>query len=95
MSQRRYMTMKRTTVYADEEDLAIIKEAAARKGISEAEIIRQAIHRAALAERVWDEPLFPDEDLVDLGISRTEDEVRATLSEPAERAARRLLPDDA
>jgi hypothetical protein len=26
--------------------------------ISEAEIIRQAIHSAAMANRVWDEPLF-------------------------------------
>ncbi|GAA1353872.1 CopG family transcriptional regulator [Streptomyces beijiangensis] len=51
------MSLKRTNVYADAEDLAVIKEAAARKGISEAEIIRQAIHLAALAERTWDEPL--------------------------------------
>ncbi|MER6420682.1 CopG family transcriptional regulator [Streptomyces sp. NPDC001137] len=50
------MTLKRTNVYADAEDLAIIKEAAERKGISEAEIIREAIHLAALAERRWDEP---------------------------------------
>ncbi|MYS91177.1 MULTISPECIES: hypothetical protein [Streptomyces] len=40
------------------EDLAIIKEAAKRRGISEAEIIRQGIHLAAMANRVWDEPLF-------------------------------------
>jgi Ribbon-helix-helix protein, copG family len=53
-----YMAMKRTNVYADPEDLAIIKEAAARRGISEAEIIRQGIHLAAMANRVWDEPLF-------------------------------------
>lgn len=50
--------MKRTNVYADPEDLAIIKEAAKRRGISEAEIIRQGIHLAAMANRVWDEPLF-------------------------------------
>ncbi|GAA2968389.1 hypothetical protein GCM10020227_40780 [Streptomyces flavovirens] len=53
-----YMSMKRTNVYADPEDLAIIKEAAVRRGISEAEIIRQGIHLAAMANRVWDEPLF-------------------------------------
>lgn len=53
-----YMSMKRTNVYADPEDLAIIKEAARRRGISEAEIIRQGIHLAAMANRVWDEPLF-------------------------------------
>jgi hypothetical protein len=52
------MSMKRTNVYADPEDLAIIKEAAARRGISEAEIIRQGIHLVAMANRVWDEPLF-------------------------------------
>jgi hypothetical protein len=50
--------MKRTNVYADPADLAIIKEAAKRRGISEAEIIRQGIHLAAMANRVWDEPLF-------------------------------------
>jgi hypothetical protein len=53
-----YMSMKRTNVYADPEDLALIKEAAQRRGISEAEIIRQGIHLAALANQVWDEPLF-------------------------------------
>ncbi|QKW07549.1 CopG family transcriptional regulator [Streptomyces sp. NA04227] len=52
------MAMKRTNVYADPEDLAIIKEAAKRRGMSEAEIIRQGIHLAAMANRVWDEPLF-------------------------------------
>jgi hypothetical protein len=53
-----YMSMKRTNVYADPEDLSIIKEAAERRGISEAEIIREGIHLAAMANRVWDEPLF-------------------------------------
>lgn len=52
-----YMSMKRTNVYADPEDLAIIKEAAKRRGISEAEIILQGIDLAAMANRVWDEPL--------------------------------------
>jgi hypothetical protein len=52
------MSMKRTNVYADPEDLAIIKEAAQRRGISEAEIIRHGIHLAAMANRVWDEPLL-------------------------------------
>ncbi|MGS2590935.1 ribbon-helix-helix domain-containing protein [Streptomyces hebeiensis] len=52
------MSMKRTNVYADPEDLAIIKEAAKRRGISEAEIIREGIHLAAMANRVWSEPLF-------------------------------------
>ncbi|MCZ7417360.1 MULTISPECIES: CopG family transcriptional regulator [unclassified Streptomyces] len=52
------MPMKRTNVYADAEDLTIIKEAALRRGVSEAEIIREGIHLAAMANRVWDEPLF-------------------------------------
>lgn len=52
------MTLKRTTVYIDSDDLTVIKEAAAREGVSEAEIIRQAVHRAALARQTWDEPFF-------------------------------------
>lgn len=52
------MPMKRTNVYVDLEDLAVIKEAARRRGTSEAGIIRQGIHLAAMANRVRDEPLF-------------------------------------
>lgn len=52
------MAKKRTMVYADEEDLMIIKEAAKRFGVSEAEIIRNAIHRAAMSSRIWEEPFF-------------------------------------
>ncbi|MFD8592900.1 CopG family transcriptional regulator [Streptomyces sp. NPDC059637] len=51
------MALKRTMVYADPDDLATIKEAARREGVSEAEIIREAIHLAALAKRRWNEPL--------------------------------------
>jgi hypothetical protein len=51
------MSLRRTNVYADTEDLARIREAAARRGISEAEIIREGIHLAAMSSRVWDEPL--------------------------------------
>ncbi|MFC7329994.1 CopG family transcriptional regulator [Marinactinospora rubrisoli] len=51
------MTMRRTNVYADPDDLALIREAAQRRGIPEAEIIREGIHLAAMANRVWDEPL--------------------------------------
>jgi hypothetical protein len=47
-----------TNGYADPEDLAIIKEAAKRRGTSEAEIICQGIPLAAMANRVWNEPLF-------------------------------------
>jgi hypothetical protein len=57
MYYARYMPLRRTNVYADSEDLKLIKEAAARRGISEAEIIREGIHLAAMSTRVWDEPL--------------------------------------
>jgi hypothetical protein len=50
--------MKRTTVFADEDDLAILKAAAARRGVAEAELLRDAIHLAAMANRTWDEPFF-------------------------------------
>lgn len=52
------MARKRTTVFADEDDLAILKAAAARGGVAEAELIRAAIHLAAMAHRTWDEPFF-------------------------------------
>ncbi|MBF6192891.1 ribbon-helix-helix protein, CopG family [Nocardia implantans] len=51
------MPLKRTMVYADAEDLAVIKEAAARSDVSEAEIIRNAIHLAAMRVRRRSEPL--------------------------------------
>lgn len=50
--------MKRTTVYADKDDLAILKGAAARRGTAEAELIRDAIHLQAMANRAWAEPFF-------------------------------------
>jgi len=52
-----YMSLRRTNVYADDDDLRLIKEAAARRGVPEAEIIREGIHLAAMSNRVWDEPL--------------------------------------
>ena len=74
--------MKRTNVYADPEDLALIKEAASRRGISEAEIIREGIHLAAMANRVWDEPLdWPTFD--GGGEPVTKDEVRAAVARRA------------
>jgi hypothetical protein len=73
------MSMKRTNVYADPADLALIKEAAARRGIPEAEIIREGIHLAAMANRVWDEPLdWPSFD--GSGTPVTKDEVRAEVA---------------
>jgi hypothetical protein len=52
-----YMSLKRTNVYADADDLALIKEIAARRGVPEAQIIREGIHLAAMSNRVWDDPL--------------------------------------
>ncbi|THA26245.1 ribbon-helix-helix protein, CopG family [Streptomyces sp. RKND-216] len=51
------MTLKRTMVYAEADDLAAIKAAAAREGRSEAEIIREALHLAALRVRRRERPL--------------------------------------
>lgn len=48
------MPLKRTNVYADSEDLALIKEIAARRSVPEAQIIREGIHLAAMSNRVWD-----------------------------------------
>ena len=79
-----YMSMKRTNVYADPEDLAIIKEAAKRRGISEAEIIRQGIHLAAMANRVWDEPLF-SRTFEGAGRRLSTSEVRDTVAEAVRR----------
>ena len=79
-----YMSMKRTNVYADPEDLAIIKEAAQRRGISEAEIIRQGIHLAAMANRVWDEPLF-SRTFEGSGRTPTKEDVRNTVADAVRR----------
>ncbi len=48
------MSLKRTNVYADVDDLALIKETAARRGVPEAQIIREGIHLAAMSSRVWE-----------------------------------------
>jgi hypothetical protein len=51
------MPLKRTMVYADSDDLATTKDAAVRSNVSEAEIIRNAIHLAAMRVRRRSEPL--------------------------------------
>ncbi len=78
------MSMKRTNVYADPEDLAIIKEAAKRRGVSEAEIIRQGIHLAAMANRVWDEPLF-SRTFTGSGRTPSQTEVRDVVADAVKR----------
>ncbi|MGW5048467.1 ribbon-helix-helix domain-containing protein [Streptomyces griseoluteus] len=75
------MALKRTNVYADDSDLALIKQAAARLGLSEAEIIREGIHRIALAHRFWDEPFVADEETFDLGEPVDRDEIGRAVTE--------------
>jgi hypothetical protein len=73
------MSLKRTNVYADADDLDLIKEIASRRGVSEAEIIREGIHLAAMGNRVWDDdfawPAFDGP-----GTPATEDEVTETIA---------------
>ncbi len=52
------MALRRTTVFADEGDLAVLKAAAARRGVPEAELIRHGIHLAAMASQSWSDPFF-------------------------------------
>ncbi|MEK8143730.1 CopG family transcriptional regulator [Streptomyces sp. M10(2022)] len=77
----RRMALKRTNVYADDEDLALIKEAAARVGVSEAELIREGIHRIALARRIWDQPFVEDGETFDLGGPLAREAVREAVTE--------------
>jgi hypothetical protein len=79
------MSLRRTNVYADAEDLNRIKEAAARRGIPEAEIIREGIHLAAMSSRVWDEPLdWPT--FEGSGTAALGDEVTRTVARGAARS---------
>jgi len=78
------MALKRTTVYLDENDLRDLKIAAARRGVSEAEIIREGVRHALLRNRVWEEPVnFP---LVSSGdptfASRTDEILKSMNTEP-------------
>ena len=83
------MSMKRTNVYADAEDLAMIKEAAAQRGVSEAEILREAMKLAALGARIWDEPLVRDDETFDLGGPISAGDVREARSQAARAKAPR------
>ncbi|MFH8288818.1 hypothetical protein [Streptomyces sp. NPDC018059] len=83
------MALKRTNVYADDSDLALIKDAAARLGVPEAEIIREGIHRIALAHRVWDEPFVSDEETFDLGEPIERADIRMAVTDSVEARERR------
>ncbi|MFD2796703.1 CopG family transcriptional regulator [Promicromonospora vindobonensis] len=78
------MGLKRTTVYLDENDLRDLKIAAARRGVSEAEIIREGVRHALLRNRVWDEPVrFPTVSSGDPTFASRSDEIlRSMRSEP-------------
>ncbi|MYX26137.1 hypothetical protein GTY75_05540 [Streptomyces sp. SID8381] len=89
------MALKRTNVYAEDTDLLMIKEAASRMGVSEAEIIREGIHRIALAHRVWDEPFVSDEETFDLGGPITEDEIGTAVTRGHEAREQRNRQGDA
>ena len=78
------MSLKRTNIYADTDDLALIKEIAARLGVPEAQIIREGIHLAAMSNRVWDGsldwPTFEGSGKPALSDEVTEAVVRAATS---------------
>ena len=83
------MSMKRTNVYADPEDLALIKQAAERRGVPEAQILREAIKLAAMGARVWDEPLISDDETVDLGGPITSDDIRDDIRQAGQAKGQR------
>ena len=76
------MSLKRTNVYADADDLALIKEIAARRGVPEAQIIREGIHLAAMSNRVWD-GAFDWPTFEGTGEPATRDEVTETVTRAA------------
>lgn len=77
------MTLKRTMVHVDPDDLALIKEAAARDGVPEAEIIRKGVHLAALASRRWDQPFASEK--FHLGGRRGRQDVRDAVADRYDR----------
>ncbi|MGA5135441.1 ribbon-helix-helix protein, CopG family [Streptomyces olivoreticuli] len=77
------MALKKTTVMVDEEDLKVIKEAAAREGRPESEYFREAFHIAALRARRW--PGDWDIPAIGLGGPVSDDDVRIAVDEAASR----------
>ena len=73
------MALRKTTVMVDEDDLELIKEAAAREGRPESEYFREAFHIAAMRTRrwgdQWDIPSF------DLGRPIREDDIAQAVAE--------------
>lgn len=73
------MALKKTTVMVDEEDLALIKEAAAREGRPESEYFREAFHLAALRTQRWEEDW--DIPSLDFGGPVTAEEIHRAVSD--------------
>ncbi|MFB8274390.1 ribbon-helix-helix protein, CopG family [Nocardia colli] len=71
--------LKKTTVMVDEEDLALIKAAAAREGRPESEIFREAFHIAALRTKRWTDNW--DIPTISSGTSRTAEEMNQVVHE--------------
>jgi len=73
------MALRKTTVMVDEDDLELIKEAAAHEGRPESEYFREAFHIAAMRTRrwgdQWDIPSF------DLGGPIREDDIAQAVAE--------------
>lgn len=79
------MALKKTTVMVDEDDLAVIKEAAARDGRPESEYFREAFHLAALRARRW--PAEWDIPTAEFGRPVTAKEIHQVVAEAAGRSA--------
>ncbi|MEZ0090148.1 CopG family transcriptional regulator [Streptacidiphilus sp. EB129] len=75
------MALKKTTVMVDEDDLALIKEAAAREARPESEYFREAFHIAALRTRRWDDDW--DIPLLDFGHPVSDVEIHQAVSDAA------------
>jgi hypothetical protein len=75
------MALKKTTVMVDENDLAVIKAAAAHEGRPESEYFREAFHLAALRARRW--PAEWDIPTLDFGHPVTADEIHRVVTEIA------------
>lgn len=73
------MGLKKTTVMVDEEDLRLVKQAAARDGRPESEYFREAFHLVAMRNRRWDEEW--DIPVLDFGHAVTADEIDDAVRE--------------
>lgn len=70
------MSLKRTTVYLEDDDLRALKTTASRAGVSEAELIREGVRLAIARNRTWDEPAgLPVLDSGDSSFAERSDEI--------------------